>query len=44
MKYVGNLWDNDALKRRMDNLLEVEEKMGVVFREYVRRLLWRGPR
>ena len=32
-KYVGNLWDRDALHRRVDNLLEIEDKMGVTFRE-----------
>ena len=34
MKYVGNLWDEDALRRRLDNLFEIEEKLGVMFRTY----------
>ena len=33
MKYVGTLWDQDSLRRRMENLLEVEDKLGVMFRK-----------
>ncbi|KAJ3970886.1 hypothetical protein EV361DRAFT_913841 [Lentinula raphanica] len=32
MKYVRNLWDEDALKRRVDSLIEIEKKEGVIFR------------
>jgi hypothetical protein len=32
MKYVGNLWDEEALKRRVDALIDVEEEEGVSFR------------
>lgn len=32
MKYIGNLWDEDALKRRMEELIDVEEQFGVAFR------------
>jgi hypothetical protein len=35
LKYVRNLWDEDALKRRVDSLLDVETEMGVVFRTCV---------
>lgn len=34
MKYVRNLWDENALRRRVDNLIDVEERMGVTFRTY----------
>ena len=32
MKYVGNLWDEATLQKRVDDLIEIEEKMGVLFR------------
>jgi hypothetical protein len=32
MRYVGNLWDEDKLKRRVDNLIDVEKEFGIVFR------------
>lgn len=32
MKYVGNLWDEETLKRRIEALINVEEQAGVVFR------------
>lgn len=32
MKYVGTLWDEPALRKRVDTLLEIEEQMGVTFR------------
>jgi hypothetical protein len=32
MKYVGNLWDEDTLKRRVEQLIGVEETLGVTFR------------
>jgi len=34
MKYVGTLWDEDALRRRLQKLLEIEEQMGVLFRTF----------
>jgi hypothetical protein len=32
MKYVGTLWDEEALKKRLDALVEIEEQEGVLFR------------
>lgn len=32
MKYVGTLWDEGALHKRLDALLSIERDMGVVFR------------
>lgn len=32
MKYVGNLWNEETLRKRLDELFEIEEKMGVMFR------------
>jgi hypothetical protein len=32
MKYVGNLWDEEALKRRVSALIDAEEQEGVLFR------------
>lgn len=37
MKYVGTLWDEKKLRKRLDELLEIEESLGVIFREYVLR-------
>ncbi|KAJ6598882.1 hypothetical protein DFH09DRAFT_1129462 [Mycena vulgaris] len=34
MKYVGHLWDADALNRRVDFLVNVEAQEGVVFRNF----------
>ncbi|KAI0952251.1 hypothetical protein AcW1_004408 [Taiwanofungus camphoratus] len=34
MKYVGTLWDENALRRRLERLLEIEEQMGVTFRTF----------
>ncbi|KLO07920.1 hypothetical protein SCHPADRAFT_894280 [Schizopora paradoxa] len=34
MKYVGNLWDEQQMKRRVELLFEIESKMGVVFRDF----------
>ncbi|KAI0682902.1 hypothetical protein BC835DRAFT_1531179 [Cytidiella melzeri] len=34
MKYVGNLWDEATLKKRLDDLFQIEEKMGVMFRTF----------
>lgn len=35
MKYVGTLWDKETLTKRVDELMQIEEKMGVLFRTYV---------
>ena len=35
MKYVKNLWDENALKMRVENLVTIGEEVGVVFRTYV---------
>lgn len=32
MKYVGTLWEEATLKKRVDDLLQIEEKLGVMFR------------
>ena len=32
MKFVGNLWDEEALKRRLNALVDAEEQEGVLFR------------
>lgn len=37
MKYVGNLWNEEALKKRVESVIEVEEKLGVSFRTYVHK-------
>ncbi|KAI0773402.1 hypothetical protein BC629DRAFT_1701863 [Irpex lacteus] len=34
MKYVGTLWDEATLKRRLEDLFQIEEKMGVMFRTF----------
>ncbi|KAJ6539523.1 hypothetical protein B0H19DRAFT_1315669 [Mycena capillaripes] len=34
MKYVGHLWNADALNKRVDFLVNVEEQEGVVFRNF----------
>ncbi|ESK94423.1 catalytic protein [Moniliophthora roreri MCA 2997] len=34
LKYVGNLWNEDSLKRRVESLIEVDEKEGVLFRTF----------
>lgn len=31
MKYVGNLWDKQALQRRVDSLVAVRKESGVIF-------------
>lgn len=33
MKYVGNLWDNEGMKDRMEALMDIDEQGGVVFRK-----------
>jgi hypothetical protein len=32
MKYAGNLWDENALKRRVDDILRAEQEHGITFR------------
>ncbi|KAH6915132.1 hypothetical protein BKA70DRAFT_1368913 [Coprinopsis sp. MPI-PUGE-AT-0042] len=34
MKYVGNLWDNDGMKARVESLMDIDEQEGVVFRNF----------
>ncbi|GLB33969.1 putative serine esterase (DUF676) [Lyophyllum shimeji] len=34
MKYVGNLWDEAALKRRIEALIEMDERAGVTSRTF----------
>ena len=33
MKYVGTLWDEEKLKKRVERLVEIENSLGVTFRE-----------
>lgn len=33
MKYVGNLWDEATLNKRVETLVDIEEAQGVVFRK-----------
>ena len=33
MKYVGNLWNEEQLKKRVDMLMEIDHSLGVVFRK-----------
>lgn len=35
MKYVGTLWDEDTLNRRISGLIDIEEQEGVTFRTFV---------
>ena len=35
MKYVKNLWDEEALRKRVDDLLDIENQEGVLFRVQV---------
>ncbi|CCM04049.1 uncharacterized protein FIBRA_06208 [Fibroporia radiculosa] len=34
MKYVGNLWDEHTLHKRLERLLAIEEQMGVLFKTF----------
>ncbi|KAF9782273.1 hypothetical protein BJ322DRAFT_1009506 [Thelephora terrestris] len=34
MKYVGSLWDNDELNKRVDTLVDCDKKMGILFRTF----------
>lgn len=34
LKYVGNLWDEDACKKRVDSIIEVDETAGIHFRTF----------
>jgi hypothetical protein len=38
MKYVRNLWDEDALQKRLQDLIDAQGQLGVVFRTYVQRI------
>ncbi|PSS35486.1 hypothetical protein PHLCEN_2v1641 [Hermanssonia centrifuga] len=43
MKYVGTLWDEDKLRRRVESLFEIEDKMGVMFRTFFTYLPSKPP-
>ncbi|TDL29927.1 hypothetical protein BD410DRAFT_893134 [Rickenella mellea] len=43
MKYVGTLWNEDLLKTRMERILEIEQTLGVVFRNFYTRLPAKPP-
>ena len=32
MKYVGNLWDEEVLNKRLDTVVDFDKKMGILFR------------
>ncbi|RDB22545.1 hypothetical protein Hypma_010018 [Hypsizygus marmoreus] len=34
MKYVGNLWDEEALKKRVDALIDAQKHEGITFRTF----------
>ncbi|KAG7096776.1 hypothetical protein E1B28_004186 [Marasmius oreades] len=34
LKYVGNLWDEDVSKKRVDSMIEVDETAGILFRTF----------
>ncbi|KAJ3576203.1 hypothetical protein NP233_g612 [Leucocoprinus birnbaumii] len=34
MKYAGNVWDEQGLRRRVDDLVDAQEKHGVIFRNF----------
>ncbi|KAJ8523537.1 hypothetical protein ONZ45_g112 [Pleurotus djamor] len=44
MKYVGNLWDEEAMKKRLAALVDVEEKHRIVFRDFYTSLPSAPPR
>ena len=33
MQYVGTLWDEEKLKKRLEGLVEIERDLGIAFRE-----------
>lgn len=35
LQYVGNLWDEEALNRRVETLIDIERDRGVIFRTLV---------
>jgi hypothetical protein len=35
MKYIGNLWDENAMRKRVESIIDIEQEMGVLFRTYV---------
>lgn len=35
MKYVGNLWEEQELNKRLDTIVSFDKKMGILFRTYV---------
>ena len=35
MKYVGTLWDEEKLKKRINELIDIEDSLGVIFRKSV---------
>ena len=39
MKYVGNLWDEESLKQRVEALIDIEKERGVIFRTLVNNIL-----
>jgi hypothetical protein len=35
MKYIGNLWDEDAMRKRVEDVIDIEQDIGVIFRTCV---------
>jgi hypothetical protein len=35
LKYVGNLWDEESLKQRVEALIDIEKERGIIFRTLV---------
>ncbi|CAL1701039.1 unnamed protein product [Somion occarium] len=44
MKYVGTLWDEATLKRRVDTLFQIDQSMGVLFRDFYTNLPTNPPK
>jgi hypothetical protein len=35
MKFLGNLWDEKVMQKRVENIIDLEQDMGVLFRVFV---------
>ncbi|THH05087.1 hypothetical protein EW145_g5051 [Phellinidium pouzarii] len=43
MKYVGTLWDEEKLKKRVEKIVEIEKTLGVTFRDFYTLLPAKPP-
>ncbi|KAI5117868.1 hypothetical protein M0805_006570 [Coniferiporia weirii] len=43
MKYVGTLWDENKLRKRVEKLVEIEKSLGVTFRDFYTLLPAKAP-